>query len=114
MAYDSTMAFADHEGFRCGTCHPFEPFDLDQNRTIALREYPLVVMDATFRHYRDLSPDNAGKSIHRLAERCEQVEGIFTMLWHNTSLDGDWAPWARMYASVLQAWSNHRKNGPWA
>ncbi|MGI6455406.1 MAG: DUF7033 domain-containing protein [bacterium] len=22
MAYDSTLGYADHEGFRCGTCHP--------------------------------------------------------------------------------------------
>ena len=33
LTYDSTMTFAGHEGFRCGTCHAYRPFDLEQNRS---------------------------------------------------------------------------------
>jgi len=34
LAYDSTLGYNRCEGFRCGTCHPFHPFDFEQNREL--------------------------------------------------------------------------------
>ena len=101
LSYDSTMAFADHEGFRCGTCHPFRPFDIEQNREMDLWELPLLVMEYTLSQYRGLSPSNGETRILALAHRCQQVGGTFTLLWHNSSLDDQWQPWAGMYLRVL-------------
>ena len=102
LSYDSTMTYADHEGFRCGTCHPFCPFDLQQNRELNLWEYPLIVMDGTLRDYRMLTPEQGQARIIELAQRCMQVEGTFTLLWHNTSFDWEWRPWAEVYEHVLR------------
>jgi hypothetical protein len=101
LAYDSTMGYADHEGFRCSTCHPFRPFDMEQNRELELWEWPLIVMDRTLFQYRKLSPAQAETRIFELARRCQRVEGTFTMLWHNSSLNGLWEPWSEMYRRVL-------------
>ena len=102
LAYDSTMTYADHEGFRCGTCHPFHPFDTAQDRELDLWEVPLVVMDGTLCNYRDLTTEQGAARILELARRCKQVEGTFTLLWHNSSITGSWEEWFDMYARVLK------------
>jgi len=99
--YDSTMGFADYEGFRCGTCHPYHPFDTELDQEMKLRETPLIVMDATLRLYRNLSPEQGKNRILELASRCEDVGGTFTLLWHNTSLHGEWEEWHAAYQEVL-------------
>jgi hypothetical protein len=101
LAYDATLGYADHEGFRCGTCHPYRPFDLEQDRELRLWEVPLIAMDATLRRYRGLTPEQAVERVIELARRCRDVEGTFTLLWHNTSLAGPWRPWAAAYARML-------------
>ena len=101
LQVDSSLTYAGHEGFRAGTCHPFNPFDLQQDRELNLTELPLVVMDGTLRQYRALSIEEAEKSIINLAEKCRNVEGSFTLLWHNSSIHGEWAQWFEMYRRVL-------------
>ena len=34
LKYDVTLSFADHEGFRCGICFPYKPFDVVENRIL--------------------------------------------------------------------------------
>ncbi len=101
FAHDSTLTFAGHEGFRCGTCHPYRPFDMEANREIDLEEIPLIVMDGTLRQYRRLTPEEGTRRVLELAERCRRVEGTFTLLWHNTSLDEEWEPWGRAYEEMV-------------
>jgi hypothetical protein len=101
LTYDSTLGYADHEGFRCGTCRPFRPFDVEQNRELDLWEWPLIVMDQTLKQYRKLSPEEGESKILELAQRCRQVGGTFTLLWHNTSLHGEWHPWAKVYRRIV-------------
>lgn len=101
LTYDSTLGYAMQEGFRCGTCHPYKPFDIEQDRELDLWEYPLIVMDVTLHQYRNLTPEQGEARIIDLAQRCKDVEGTFTLLWHNSSFGGDWEPWEKMYRGVL-------------
>ncbi|MDM8527693.1 polysaccharide deacetylase family protein [Anaerolineales bacterium HSG24] len=101
LSYDSTMGYAEYEGFRCGTCHPFQPFDVIKNRILNVTEIPLIVMDVTLKQYRHLSPQEGYLRIITLAQRCKNVGGTFTLLWHNTSFDDNWKPWINMYKLVL-------------
>lgn len=93
MKYDSTLGYAEREGFRCGTCHPFYIFDIDKNYTLSLMEIPLIVMEGTLRHYRNLSIEESQKIIERMILQCHKVEGVFTLLWHNTSVGRGWEDW---------------------
>ncbi len=111
LSYDSTMTYADHEGFRCGTCHPFQPFDVEQDRQLDLLEVPLIVMDGTLRDYRGMTPDQGEAHILELARRCQQVEGTFTLLWHNSSLDGEWRVWAEMYRRIVEMLAGMQDRG---
>jgi len=101
LTYDSTMTYAEYEGFRCGTCHPFRPFDIEQNRELDLWELPLIVMEGTLRHYRNLTPEQGERRVMELARRCRQVEGTFTLLWHNVSLNQNWTLWRTIYERIL-------------
>jgi hypothetical protein len=106
LAYDSSMGYADHEGFRCGTCYSFRPFDVEQNREMKIKEVPLIVMDQTLRRYRKLSPNQAEERIMQLAKRSKRVGGTFTLLWHNSSLVGEWQTWEGTYRRVVKGLAN--------
>ncbi len=84
LAYDSTLGFADHEGFRCGICYPFRPFDLIENRVINLWEIPLTVMDGTLDGYRNLSAEEGQDILVKLLKTIERHNGVFVLLWHNS------------------------------
>jgi hypothetical protein len=101
LEFDHTMTFADQEGFRAGTCHPFQAFDYQNDREMNLTEIPLIIMDGTLRQYRNMSIKEARQRIMQLAKRCQAVEGIFSLLWHNKSLSGEWQSWGEMYLALL-------------
>jgi hypothetical protein len=88
LDYDSTVGYADHIGFRAGTCHEFPVFHLRERRALRLRERPLHVMDATLFEYMRLSRDAALGSVLALARECRRYGGVFSLLWHNSSLPG--------------------------
>lgn len=90
---DSTLGFPEHEGFRCGTCHPYPLYDIENDCALEVVEHPLVAMDTTLFQYRELTKEEAFASICRLYERCKAVEGDFVMLWHNTTMFGEFKSW---------------------
>ena len=99
--FDHTLSYVLHPGFRCGTCRPFKPFDLEEKKEMDITEIPLIIMDSTLRVYKKYSPSLAKAKIIDLAKKCDAVEGTFTLLWHNTSFSGNWMEWGHMYTSVL-------------
>ena len=101
LQYDSTLGFADHEGFRCGTCHPYPVYDSLADQPLALQERPLIVMDSTLIDYRALQPSQALPLTLNLARRCAEVEGDFILLWHNTLFDPAQQAWSEFYAALL-------------
>jgi peptidoglycan/xylan/chitin deacetylase (PgdA/CDA1 family) len=88
LSYDATLAHADQPGFRCGTCYDFPVYDLEQRRTLPLRERPLTVMELTLldREYLGLAAEEAYQRIARLAAICRRFKGRFSLLWHNNAL----------------------------
>ena len=88
LDYDSTLVFADHVGFRCGTCYEYPVFNLISRRTLHLWERPLIFMESTVldKHYMGLSYDDAWQTISSLKHQCEIFNGDFTLLWHNSRL----------------------------
>lgn len=89
MSYDSTLGYADHPGFRCGTCYEYPAYDPDRDQILNVRIRPLVVMEATVMApwYLGLgASERAKEKFMTLKERCRQVGGVFTLLWHNSEL----------------------------
>ena len=86
LAYDSTLAFADRAGFRCGVCYEYPVFNLRTRRRLRLRERPLIVMEVSLLQYMKLSVPQASAVLFGLRDRCHRYAGDFTLLWHNSSL----------------------------
>jgi hypothetical protein len=86
LAYDSSVGFADHIGFRAGTCIPYRPWLFSQQRRADLIEIPLIAMDSALRGYMAASPHVALTMMRELVGRCRIVGGVFTLSWHNTTL----------------------------
>jgi hypothetical protein len=101
LACDSTVGYAEQEGFRCGTCHPYHPYDWRTDRELDVLEIPLIVMDQTLVRYRSLTPAAAHARALHLATLCQKVNGTFSLLWHNTSLRNGWDAWGAMYRRLV-------------
>jgi len=101
MIYDSTLGYEMYNGFRCGTCHPYHPFDIKNNRKMKILEVPLVVMEFTLNKFRDYSPQESADRILTLAKRCKEVDGVLAFLWHNTSFTEEWQPYIEQYKKLL-------------
>mgnify|MGYP003109318588 CR=1 FL=1 len=92
MTYDSTLTYADRPGFRCGTCFEYPAFDVVNDRALALRVRPLVAMEGTViaDHYLGLGATEAAfRKFEHLKNRCRQVNGTYTLLWHNSFFDNE-------------------------
>ncbi len=98
---DTSYGFSEHEGFRCGTCFPYYPFDISADKALNIIEEPLIVMDTTLKSYRKLSIQESKEVIIKLAKTCKFVGGNFTILWHNTTFFRNRQDWGFLYTEIL-------------
>lgn len=108
ILYDTTLSFADHEGFRCGTCLPFKPFDILEGKVLDIWEIPLILMEGTLQSpmYRNMSPEDALKNIIGLIETVKRYQGVFSILWHNSSFDYNWEGWSTVFEKTMSYLGN--------
>ena len=103
MEWDSTMGYADKEGFRCGTCYEFPVYNILTQRVLSLKEKPLVVMEGSFMTYQNqLSAEEMTKRIIDLISTVKKYNGDFVFLWHNSSFnDKNYLKYRDVYERVL-------------
>jgi peptidoglycan/xylan/chitin deacetylase (PgdA/CDA1 family) len=97
--YDATLGYADCAGFRNGMCHPFKPYDLRTGRKIDILEIPLAIMDCTLDLYMRLDARKEWEIIRHLIDATERCNGVITILWHNTYMEGERL---KLYERILQ------------
>jgi peptidoglycan/xylan/chitin deacetylase (PgdA/CDA1 family) len=87
--YDTSLGYAEREGFRNGCSFPFHPYDLDHERPLRLVELPLAIMDSTLQeqHYRGLSAADALPAALAVLERVRAGGGAVSVLWHQNRFD---------------------------
>ena len=86
LDYDSTMGYADHAGFRSGTCYEYPLYDVKNRRQLSVLERPLIVMECSVIDDRYMGmgrTDRALEYMLNLKEKCKFYQGDFTILWHN-------------------------------
>ena len=83
--YDTSLAFAEREGARCGLSHPFHPWHMAEDRPLRLLELPLAVMDSTLQeaHYRHLPAEEARDATIAVLESVRRSGGCAAILWHH-------------------------------
>jgi hypothetical protein len=99
---DFTMVYDDTPGFRAGTCTPFLFYDLDYEIKTPLIIHPLV---ATTSSFKDKYASDITKTMARLMNSVEQVNGTFSLLFTNK----DFTPvasnevWRNLFSDKLHA-----------
>lgn len=104
LAYDTTLGFADHAGFRCGTCWELPVYDVVHRSRRNLVERPLIAMECsiTSERYMGLGYYEAAyKRFVMLKDQCRVYAGDFSLLWHNNELISD--EQRRLYVSILDS-----------
>lgn len=87
--YDTTFGYADCVGFRNGMCHPFQPYDLKQNKFLDLIELPLIIMECSlWARYMGISEEKQFNFCKDLIDKVAERKGVLTLLWHNTEMQG--------------------------
>lgn len=101
LIYDSTLGYADHAGFRCGTCHEFSMYDLHRREALEVRQRPLICMESTVIDYMGCGfTDTALEKMHSLKNAARTVRGNFMLLWHNSSFENERA--RSMYCDIIR------------
>ena len=83
---DTTLGYPSIGGFRCGTCFTFTGFDPLLNKILNIKISPLILMDTVLTSKKDFNIDQATDLAIDLKHKCKQVNGIFSLLWHNCNL----------------------------
>lgn len=81
---DTTLGYADHAGFRCGTCHSYAGYDLINQKTLDIKIESLIVMDCTLFDYMKLNYEQAYDVAIDIKRKCQKMNGQFNILWHNS------------------------------
>ncbi len=87
FSYDSTLGYSDKAGFRCGVCYEYPMYDLVERKSLKLRQRPLITMDCTIvsEGYEGLGFTDAAKDrFNYFKSTCEQFDGDYALLWHNS------------------------------
>jgi hypothetical protein len=90
MNYDSSLAYAEHAGFRCGTSREFTMYDTLERKPLNLKQRPLIMMESSVISDRYMGLAYSKESLSemlKLKQRSLRVSGQFTMLWHNNHFD---------------------------
>jgi len=108
MKWDSSMSYADHEGFRCGVCYSFPVFNILERKELKLREKPLIVMDGSLVTYQTLTVNDSFNKVNSLLQKVKKYNGEFVFLWHNSSFNTlNWKPFQTLYEKILNGNSNN-------
>lgn len=103
FSVDSTLGYAEHEGFRRGTCMPFQLYDLDEDRAVEVWEMPLAIMESALFNRRNLDLGEATEVTTELMEVCRRYRGVLVSLWHTTMADEiDCPGWRDHFVGTLE------------
>jgi len=85
VEYDTTLSYADHVGFRCGTCYEYPVFDILKRKKLQLKERPLILMECSLLdgRYMNKNSNEALEIAIELKKKIKRYGGLFSMLWHN-------------------------------
>jgi hypothetical protein len=82
---DATLGHRDYIGFRRGTSHEYYVYDLENRKTLNVKEFPLIVMEQTMKGEFD-GIKLQFEAIKRMIDICKFYNGNFVLLWHNETL----------------------------
>lgn len=99
ITHDFSLGYSDSEGFRCGTGNSYRVFDFLARKTLNVREVPLIIMDSTLKHTKNLTTAQAEKVIW---DFIPNHHTSISLLFHNSSFDNySWKGWKKLYDKII-------------
>ena len=102
LDYDTTLAYVDIPGFRCGVCYQYPVYNVVTKTRLNLYEYPLIVMECSVIDHKYMGLDFSEASfnyIKGLKDVTRFFNGSFSLLWHNSYFNK--AEAFRFYEAIL-------------
>lgn len=111
LLVDSTLGYADKEGFRCGTCYPFPVFNVITRKQLKLMENPLHVMEGSLGFYQNLTVKDFQENLASMINTIKRYQGNFVLLWHNSALNTpEWSKYRNIYTKTINENSNNSRS----
>ena len=110
LAYDTSLAFNDHMGFRRSVALPFRPFDTLLGRPLRTLQLPTFCMDGNL-FYSSGDVDAAVAAVSDMVDRIVDTGGIGAIDWHiQTSYPAnrEFRAWAVAYQEILDMLAGRR------
>ena len=102
MLCDSTLSFAEQEGFRCGTCYEYSTFNILTRKKLKLKEYPLIAMETSLVNYQNMECEEVKIRLSFLIKKVKRYKGNFVLLWHNSNLgNNSCKEYKNLYKNIL-------------
>ena len=104
FAYDSSLAFNEHLGFRRSVAWPYYPWSKKLGRKLKTLQLPMFCMDGNL-FYRSVSVDVAVKEIAAMVQTIKDVGGVGVIDWHSDTsspVTPGYREWGEAYAKVVE------------
>ena len=101
---DYSMGYASNAGFRAGTCHPFQYFDLQQEKELPLTIHPLLFMENCFFNNEERTEAALWRQVKPLLDEAIRYGGEIVTLFHNHSfgpMPGHDLPIPELYLKII-------------
>jgi len=92
----SNMGWSSINGFRAGTCWPYHPYDVLNDRPFSTIEVPLIYMDTFGKSF-----DSMVEEAISLSSEVSKVHGLFTINFHSNMMDEFESPDKRRAYEIL-------------
>jgi len=108
-AYDTSLGWPDHAGFRAGACFAFPPYDFEREAPVNFLEIPLALMD---REALEPGDSNGADPITETLTASRRYGwGGISVVWHPTAFGGGQYPLnvGDRFWQLLDDARNHRE-----
>ncbi len=108
FAYDSSIAFNEHLGFRRSVAWPYYPWSDTLQRPLETVQIPVFCMDGNV-FYTSSSVDDAVDKISAIVATIKEVGGVGAIDWHSDTACPDtpgYQAWGQAYERLVQMLAN--------
>lgn len=104
ILFDFSMGYGTINGFRASVASPYYWYDLKKEEQTELMLFPFCYMEANSFYELHHSPEEAYAEMKMLYNSVKEVNGTFTMIWHNSYLGTDplYAGWREVYERFVK------------
>jgi hypothetical protein len=113
IQFDFSMGYGAVNGFRASVATPFHWYDLENEKQTQLMLFPFCFMDANSFYEQQQSPELALEQMREYYTTVKEVNGVFSMIWHNSFLGTDkkFGGWREAYKTFLTEISENKNAG---